>query len=133
MDRNGPGDAKKDERDIPALVRFFAEEALVEHVAADVEIQKQVAIEHDHVPGEHGDRPVKLSNERHHVPEAVRPAEICDHEHQAHDNRSDGQQLADDDGVVHVLVMINIGGNDHHHTPGGETDEEGEVRDVESP
>ncbi len=29
--------------------------------------------------------------------------------------------------------MIDVGGNDHHHAPGGEADEKGEVRDVESP
>jgi hypothetical protein len=57
----------------------FAEEAHVEQVAADVQVEQQVAVEHEHVPGEHRHRPVEAADAGDHVPEAVGPAEV-DHD-----------------------------------------------------
>ena len=46
---------------------------------------------------------------------------------------SDGEQFTDDDGVMHVAVVIDVGGDDHHYAARSETDDEGEVGNVEPP
>jgi hypothetical protein len=67
------------------------------------------------------------------VPEAIGPAKISDDEHDAHHDRGDSEQFADDHDVVHLPVVIDVSGDHHHHAARREPDEEGEVRDVESP
>jgi hypothetical protein len=53
VNRDRPHDRDEHERDVPLLVRRLAEEARVEQVAADVQVQQQVTIQDDHVPREH--------------------------------------------------------------------------------
>ena len=108
-------------------------EALIEQVAADIDVDGEIAVQHDDIPGEHGDGKVELPEAGHHVPEAVGPTEIAHDEHDAHDDGGDGEQLADDDDVVHLFVMIKVGRDDHHDATSGQADEEGEVCDVEAP
>ena len=131
--RDRPKNRDEDEGHIPLGVRLFTEKAHVKQVAADVQVDQQVAVEHDHVPGEHRYREVEFTDAGYHVPDAIGATEVGDDEANAHKDRGDGQQLADDDDVVHVVVMIQIGGNHHHHASGGEADHEGEVGDVEPP
>jgi hypothetical protein len=50
-----------------------------------------------------------------------------------HRDGRDGEQLADDDHVVHGVVAVEVRGDHHHHAARGEADGEGEVGDVEPP
>ena len=133
VDADGPDDAQEHGGHIHLRHGLLSAEALIKQVAADIDVDGEIAVQHDDIPGEHGDGEVKLPEAGHHVPEAVGPAEIAHDEHDAHDDGGDGEQLADDDDVVHLLVMIKIGRDDHHDSASGQTDEEGEIRDVEAP
>ena len=98
-----------------------------------MQIEEQVAIQHDHIPREHREGEVEFPEPGNEVPETVGPAEIGGDEKEAHHDRRDGEQFTDDDHVVHVVVVVKIGRDDHHHAARGEADGEGEVRDVEAP
>lgn len=86
MDRDSPGNADEDKGDVPLWVWNFAEEAFVEQVSTDVEVEQEVSVEYDYVPGEHGDWPVEFTDEGEHVPDAVGTAEVDNDKHDAHDD-----------------------------------------------
>ena len=78
-------------------------------------------------------REVEVAEGRNQVPEAVRAADIDDHEQQAHDDGADGQQFAVDDDLADRLPVVDVGRNDQHHGGRRHADQEREVADVETP
>ena len=67
------------------------------------------------------------------MPEPVGPAQVHRHEGEAHEDGRDGEQFAEDDQVVQLLVVVDVDRDDHHHRRGGHADEEGEIGDVDAP
>ena len=67
------------------------------------------------------------------MPEAVGPAEVHRHEGQAHEDGRHGEQFAEDDQVVQLLVVVDVDRDHHHHRRRGDADQEGEVGDVDAP
>ena len=67
------------------------------------------------------------------MPEAVGPTQVHHYERQTHQNRRDGQQLAEDDEVVELLIFVEVNRDDEHDRRRRDADEEGEVRDVNAP
>jgi hypothetical protein len=98
-----------------------------------VQVDQQVAVQDQHVPGQHRHRPVEAADAGQDVPQPIGPAHVDDDEADAHRDGRDGQELADDHDVVHVVVVVEVGRDDHHHRAGGQADAEGEVGDVEAP
>ena len=54
-------------------------------------------------------------------------------EKQAHDDGGNGQELAQNGNLAVGLVVMQIVGQHHHHSPGGNTDQVGEVGDIKPP
>ena len=50
------------------------------------------------------------------MPKPIRPSKIGDHEQQAHHNCGDGQEFTENHDVMHLAVVIQIRGDDHHDT-----------------
>jgi hypothetical protein len=98
-----------------------------------VQVQQQVAVEDDEVPRQHRDREVEPAQAGDHVPQAIGSSEVGDDEQQAHDDRGDRKQLADDHDVMHQPIAVEVGGDDHHHATRRHADEEREVGDVQAP
>src|SRR4051812_2110778 len=100
MNRHRPDNGEKDKRDIkpfsgpPSLV------SAIEQIPADMHIQEQISVQDNHVPTQHRPGEVKLSNTRDEVPKPVRSAKVNCDEGQAHDDRGDGEQFAEDDKIV---------------------------------
>ena len=70
---DGPGNTDEDEGEVPFLFRLLPEKSFVEQVTADVDVEQQVAVQNDDVPGEHGNGPVKLADKRKEMPETIGP------------------------------------------------------------
>ena len=60
-------------------------------------------------------------------------AEIYQDAQRTHHNRGDGDGFADDHDLVHLFVIVEIGGNHHHDSAGRQADTEREVGDVQPP
>ena len=67
------------------------------------------------------------------MPEPIRPPQIHGDKGQAHQNRRDGEQFAEDNQVVQVLVLVNVNRDYEHDRGGGDADEKGEIGDVDAP
>ena len=80
MDGDGPDDGNKHEGDIEPRRRFASAVTRVEQVAADVQVEQQISVEHQHVPTEHGCRELELADAWDQVPEMVRPSQVHSHE-----------------------------------------------------
>ena len=133
VDRHRPHDGDKHKRNVKPLRGLDVAVPAVEEVAADVHVQEQVAVEHDHVPTQHRRREIELPESGNKVPEPVGPAEVDRDKSQAHQDRRHGQQLPEDDQVVELLVVVDVDRDDHHHRRRGHADEEGEVGDINAP
>src|SRR5205807_323158 len=107
--------------------------AAIEQIPADVDVQQEIAVQHEDVPTEHRFWEVHLPDSGNQMPEPIRPSEVNGHEEEAHNDRGDREQLAEDHEIVQFLIIINVNGDDHHHGRSGDADEEGEVRDVNAP
>src|SRR5262245_4751289 len=105
----------------------------IEDVERNGEVENQVAIEDEDVPGQHGTRPVHHTDERHEVPQALRAADVDHDEANGHDKRGDGERFAHEYSSFEIDVVQHVRGHDEHHSGGGDADEESEVGDVESP
>src|SRR5215471_10546277 len=108
MNRNCPDDGDEDERDVEPLGGSASAITAIKQVTADVHVEEQVAIQDQDVPAQHRGREVELADAGDEVPEAVGPAEVNGHESQAHEDGSDGEQLAEDHEVVQLLVFVNV-------------------------
>ncbi len=133
VDRDRPEHRDDDEREIHPEIRLFAAVTVVEEIKRDHEVEQRVAAQHDDVPGQERRRPVEAADVRDHVPEPVRPSEIGDHEHDGHRDGGDRHALADEDDVLDVLAVKDIGRDHEQHGRRRDADEEREVGDVEAP
>src|SRR5690606_9668046 len=83
-----PDYGKKNEGDVPLRIRRLTEKTHIQDVSADMQVQDQITIENNHVPGEHGHGKMEISDQRHEMPEAVRSSQINGDKEQTHDNSS---------------------------------------------
>ena len=113
-------------------VRTFREGAK-QDVRDDDEVHQEVHVQHDHVPRQDGSREVQPAERRHHVPQAVRTADVDHDEEHAHRDRAQGQQLTDDHDLADRFPVVHVGGDHEHDGGGGDADQEREVADVEAP
>ncbi len=67
------------------------------------------------------------------MPEAVRPADVDQHEEQTHDDGAHREEFPVDDDLPDRLPVIDVCGDDEHDRRRGDSHEEGEVADVEAP
>ncbi len=131
VDADGPDDRRKDKGDDEErFARRRPPVGAVDEVAGDVHVQQQIAVQDKHVPGQHREREVEAQE---HVVEAVGTAQVHGHEQQAHDDRGDGQELAENHQIMHLAVLVDVGGNHQHHRGGGHAHQEREVGDVQAP
>jgi hypothetical protein len=102
VDRDGPDDGEEHERHVPARVGALAEEALVEQVAADVQVDQQIAQSTmtSQVSMENGKvepSPGRAAGAR--SGRDARGRTVT--KNQADTDGGDGEQFPDDDDVVH--------------------------------
>src|SRR5579859_1801488 len=133
VNRDGPNNRDKYERNVKPFGRFPFAIAAVKQVAADVNVEHEIAVEDDDIPTQHRGGEIKLAEAGNEVPEAVRPAQIHRDKGEAHENGCHGEQFAEDDEIVQVLVVINVNGYDHHDGGGGHAHEEGEIGNINAP
>ncbi len=133
VDRDRPDDGDEDERNVKPFARFGLAIAAVEQIAADVDVEQEVAVEHNDVPTEHGFGKVELPDAGDQMPETIRPPQVNGHKGQAHQDGRHRQEFSEDDQVMQVLVLIDINGNDHHDGRRRHADQEGEVGDIDAP
>ena len=128
MDTHGPGDRDIDQRLEPPLVVDAVAFGL-EHVPADHQVEEQVAVEHDGVVEQHavGRRVEEHIEGTHGLPE------VDQDQQQTHDDGGDGQEFTQNGNLAVGLVVVQIVGQHHHHAPGGDADQVGEVGDVKTP
>jgi len=94
-----PGDRHKHERHVKHGRRLPPAIGAVNQVPADVQIQQQIAVQRNHVPGEHRHGKVEPQEQVH---EAVRTPQVHGHKQEAHQDHRNGQQFAENDHVVQV-------------------------------
>jgi hypothetical protein len=74
-----------------------------------MDVEQQVAVEHEHVPAEHGagklNCPMPGSGAR-----SGRAPQVHGDKGQAHEDGRHRQQFAEDDQVVQVLVVVDVDG-----------------------
>src|SRR5271169_6847369 len=113
MDRYGPYDGDEDKGNVKPLGRRPSPIAAVEQVAADMDVEQEVAVQHKDIPAQHGGRKVELADAGDQVPEPVGSSEIYRDEGQAHQDSRHGEQFPKDYQVMQLLVVVDIDG-DHH-------------------
>ncbi len=128
MDRDGPGDGEPGKGLVPGG-RRRSPVLGVQYHPADEDVEEQIAVQHDHVPEQHGVR----GRMKQDVEGAHRLAEIGHDEHQAHDHRGDGQKLAEHRDPTEGLVVVKVVWQHQHDPAGGDADQEGELGDVHAP
>src|ERR1043166_1409883 len=133
MNGDRPDDGDEDKRDVKPFGGLSATIAAIEQIAADVDVQKEVAVEDDDVPTEHGSGEIELADSGDEVPEAIRPAKINRYEKEAHDNCGYREQFTEDNEVVKFFVFVNVHRDDHHDGGGGDAYQKSEIRDVNAP
>src|SRR6266545_3382424 len=117
---------------LPLVVRL-APVGLHHEVRDEDHVHEQVAVQDERVPGEERAREVGRPEERHDVEEPVGPPHVHEDEEQAHDERADREQLAEDHDLLDRLPVVDVRGDDEQDRRRGDADEEGEVADVEGP
>ena len=60
-------------------------------------------------------------------------AQVDDDEGETHEDGGDGEELAEDDEVMKLLIFVDVDGDDDHDGGVCHADEEGEIRDVDAP
>src|ERR1051325_385963 len=133
VNRDRPHDSDENKGNIKPFGGPLVLIAAIEQIAADVNIEDEVTVQHDHVPAQHRGRKIELTDSGNQVPEAIGPAQIHRDEREAHNDGRDREQLAKDDEIMQLLVVVNVNGDDHHHGRCGDAHQESEVRDVNSP
>jgi hypothetical protein len=121
------------ERDHEALLVGLALECAIDNVRHDDEVHQEIEIEHNGIPAQDRAGKVDVAPRWNHVPETIGPTHVDQHEQQAHDDRAQRQQFAEDDNLANRLPVVDVGGDDKHHRRGGDANQEREVADVEPP
>ena len=128
VDADGPRNRQNDDGLDPLRRRLTATLRAQRH-PRDQDVEHQVAAEGHRVPEHHGvGRRVEKD-----VHDPVRSSHVDEDEGHAHDDRRDGEELAENGHLAERLVVVEIVGQDHHHRRRGDTDQEGELGDVEPP
>ena len=133
VDGDGPDDGDENKRNVKPFGRLGLPIAAVEQIAADVDVEQQVAVEHDDVPTQHGFGKIELPDAGDQMPETIRPPQVHGDKGQAHQDGRHRQEFSEDDQVMQVLVLVDINGNDHHDRRRRHADQEGEVGDIDAP
>ena len=95
--------------------------------------KQEIDVQHQGVPRQQGVGEVVPADERNHVPEAVRPAEVDEDVERTHDHRRQRHGDAYQRRLADVLAVVEDRGNHQHDRRGGNPAHENEIGDVESP
>ena len=133
VDRNRPDDGDEDKGDVKPLGRRPATIAAIEQVAANMDVEQEIAVQDEDIPTQHGGRKVELADAGDQVPEPVGPPEVHRDEGQAHEDGRHGEQFAEDHQVMQLLVVVDIDRDHHHHRRRRDADQEGEVGNIDAP
>ena len=133
VDADGHGNRQQDQRHDDAGVVGSAAEGTIQNVCDDREVDEEVEIQNQDVPRQDRLRKVQVAPGWEQVPEAVRPADVHQHEQQAHHDSAHGKQFAVHHDFTNGLPVVDVRGDDQHHGGGGHPNQEREVPDVEAP
>ena len=133
VDGHCPEHGQHHHREVMFQRRFAAAVTAVQHVHRQGQVQRQVAIQHHHVPGQQRGRPVHAANEGDQVPGALRMAQVGQHEHHGADDGRHRQAFADLHHRLHVDTVKDVSRNDQQHRRRRDAHQESEVADVEAP
>lgn len=67
------------------------------------------------------------------VHQTLRRAQVSDDEEQAQDNHGNGVEFTKNENLAEFLIVMQVFGNNQHYGRGRDTNQEGELRDIESP
>ena len=96
---------------------------------ADDDVQTQVANEHQHVVKHDGiGRGVQ-----HDVEHALGLTKVNHDEQSAHDHGRNGHEFAKNDHALEFFIVVEVRGQHQHNGRGGNTDEVGELRNIQPP
>ncbi len=96
---------------------------------ADNNVQDEVSVQNDHIPEEDGVR----SRMEHNVQHTLRLSDVDDNETETHDNSSNSHEFTHDDHAFELLVVMEVVRQYDHNTGCGETDQIGELSNIEAP
>ena len=105
----------------------------IQDVEWNQQIQRQVAIEDHHIPRQQGLRPVEVSEFRNQMPRSHGATHIDDDKTQTHEQRRHRDSFTDQYSLREIDVAQDVGGQDQHDRCRCQSDEKGEVGDIQSP
>ena len=95
----------------------------------DEDVETEIATEGHGVPEHHRVRR-RMEED---VEDPVGSPHVDEDEEHAHDDRRDGEELAEDGHLAECLVIVEVVRQHHHHRRSGDAHQEGELGDVEAP
>ena len=125
--------AQQHQRNNQPLDVGLAVKRAVQNVRSHGQVHREIQVQHQHVPRQNAAREVQKPERRYQVPETVGPPDIHQHEHQAHGDGADGQQLAVNHDLANGLPVVNVCRDHQHHRGRGHSHQEREVADIEAP
>src|SRR4030042_2266545 len=126
-------DREQNERKDEFPVGFFPVIELDEEVNWNEDIQKQISIEGEDIPGQKRRREVHGSDKRKHVPEPVESSKVNHYKKNGHHNGGCCKEFTKDDNFFDRFEMVNISWNDQQNRSRSRPDQICEIGNVEAP
>src|ERR1039458_1036383 len=108
VDAHGHGNGQQHQRHYQTLDVMAAVKCPVQNVGGHHEVHYEIKVEHDYIPGQNGAREVEVAEGRNQMPETVGTPDIHHDEHQAHHDRTDGQQFSVDHDFPDGLPVVDV-------------------------
>ncbi len=124
VDTQGPDDGNIDQRQVEFVVQRQTHVFPVQEIKPADQVQQHVADQHQGIPCQHRIGKIVDTDDRHHMPEPVWPSHMGEHEQDAHDDRRNGQHLAQHRHLMQGFMVVDVGGEYDGHCPGGDADQE---------
>ena len=132
VDAQGPDDGDIDQRQVELVVQRQTQVFPVQEIKSADQVQQHVADQHQGVPGQHRVGKIVDTDNGQHVPEPVGPSHMGEHEQDAHDDRRNCQHLAQHRHLMQGFMVVDVGGENDGHCPGGNADQENQIRQIQA-